>query len=327
MASRSNVTLTLVSAVAPSTFLPVTGLVLPGLLDLQPLSQYIEAIVSFVDHWGWTRIGLIRDDTPYYHYAAELLHKKPSGTTRTIPPGLTVTNIGGNVCSVMRQVKEYGTQIFILSMGGETALLVLEEVGRLGYSWPEYAWIVFSIDITDIGGYPKGVFLIHDCTQISFNHFLNISFGVNLEKFREGKHLNTVSITQLTDTSEGELEIAQYNSTLKQLIITYNLTASGNIPDGRTVVLEYHNSKIGIAVVVIVFVAILTFITIILIAYVYFRDEPEIKATSFSVSLCMFLGCYLMLLFVPFLLMESLPDGQLGLSGALICVVKNEHCN
>jgi amino acid transporter len=132
-------------------------------------------------------------------------------------------------------------------------------------------------------------------------------------------HLNTLSIAQFTDSSEDKTEIAHYNSTLKQLIITYNLTASGNIPDGRTVVLEYHNSKIGIAVVVIVFVAILTFITIILIAYVYFRDEPEIKATSFSVSLCMFLGCYLMLLFVPFLLMESLPDGQLGLSGALIC--------
>jgi hypothetical protein len=205
-----------------------------------------------------------------------------------------------------------------MSMEEDTALLVLEEAEKLGYSWPEYAWIVLG---TQSGSsYPKGVFLVHDFPRISLNHslslFLNGSFGVGLEEFREAKHL---SIAQFTDSSEDKTEIAQYNSTLKQLIITYNLTASGNIPDGRTVVLEYHDSKIGIAVVVIVFVGILTFITIILIAYVYFRNEPEIKATSFSVSLCMFLGCYLMLLFVPFLLMESLPDGQLGLSGDVIC--------
>jgi hypothetical protein len=60
--------------------------------------------------------------------------------------------------------------------------------------------------------------------------------------FREAKHLNTVSLAQFTDSSEDKTEIIQYNSTLKQLIITYNLTASGNIPDGRTVVLEYHDS-------------------------------------------------------------------------------------
>jgi hypothetical protein len=217
----------------------------------------------------------------------------------------------------MRQVKEYGTQIFLLSMGGKTAPLILEEAEKLGYSWPEYAWIVLGSQSGS--SYPKGVFLVHDFPRISLNHFLSFFLNGSLEEFGEAKHLNTVSIAQFTDSSEDKTEIAQYNSTLKQLIITYNLTASGNIPDGRTVVLEYHDSKIGIAVVVIVFVGILTFITIILIAYVYFRNEPEIKATSFSVSLCMFLGCYLMLLFVPFLLMDSLPDGQLGLSGALIC--------
>ena len=78
-------------------------------------------MVNFVDQWEWSRIGLIRDDTPYYHHAAELLHKKLTGTTRTITPVLTVTKVGGT--SVLRQVKDYGTHIFILSMGGDTALL------------------------------------------------------------------------------------------------------------------------------------------------------------------------------------------------------------
>ena len=72
LASWSNLTLTLVAAVAPSTFLPVTNFDLPNLLDIHPLSHYIETIVSFIDAWNWSRIGLIRDDTLYYQYATEI---------------------------------------------------------------------------------------------------------------------------------------------------------------------------------------------------------------------------------------------------------------
>jgi hypothetical protein len=57
------------------------------------------------------------------------------------------------------------TQIFILSMEEDTALLVLEEAEKLGYSWPEYAWIVLG---TQSGSsYPKGVFLVHFFPRIS----------------------------------------------------------------------------------------------------------------------------------------------------------------
>ena len=139
-------------------------------------------MVNFVDQWEWSRIGLIRDDTPYYHHAAELLHKKLTGTTRTITSVLTVTKVGGT--SVLRQVKDYGTHIFILSMGGDTALLVLEEAEKLGYSWPEYAWLVFS---TQSGSsYPKGVFIVSEFLNYFLSLFLNRSFGTNFGEFREG---------------------------------------------------------------------------------------------------------------------------------------------
>ena len=40
------------------------------------------------------------------------------------------------------------------------------------------------------------------------------------------------------------------------------------------------------------------FTTLILVLYIYFRKEPEIKATSFTLSLLMFAGCYLNLLYL-----------------------------
>ena len=38
--------------------------------------------------------------------------------------------------------------------------------------------------------------------------------------------------------------------------------------------------------------------TVILLLYIYYRKEPEIKATSVTLSLLMFLGCYMILLYL-----------------------------
>ena len=64
LASRANLSITLVSAVAPSTFLPATHLALPNLLHINPLTHYVEALAAFLDGLNWTRIGLISDNTP-----------------------------------------------------------------------------------------------------------------------------------------------------------------------------------------------------------------------------------------------------------------------
>ena len=47
------------------------------------------------------------------------------------------------------------------------------------------------------------------------------------------------------------------------------------------------------------------FTTLVLVLYIYFRKEPEIKATSFTLSLLMFAGCYLNLLYLCLLLYSN----------------------
>ena len=127
LASRSNFNLTLVAAIAPSSFVPVTGLSLPTVLVMKPLSHYIEAIVSFVDQWNWTRIGLISDDSLYYQYAAELLLEKLKENNHTeVTPILTVNNNSSIVRSI-QTVKEYNTYIIVVTMKQDHACLVLEE--------------------------------------------------------------------------------------------------------------------------------------------------------------------------------------------------------
>ena len=142
----------------------------------------------------------------------------------------------------------------------------------------------------------------------------------SIVKFREGKRLSNISVVQLVNSSENKLEIVYYEPELKQLNVIHNLSASGNIPHGTTVILEFVDSTARIATILVAFTSIVVFVTTILACYIYFHNEPEIKATSVSVSLSMFLGCYLELLFVPFLLIDAQPDGFLGHNGgSLTC--------
>ena len=46
---------------------------------------------------------------------------------------------------------------------------------------------------------------------------------------------------------------------------------------------------------VVIFCIISITILILMSLFIYYRKEPEIKATSYTLSLCMFVGCYLLL--------------------------------
>ena len=55
---------------------------------------------------------------------------------------------------------------------------------------------------------------------------------------------------------------------------------------------------VAVALIIILLAA---YVTIMLILYILLRKEPEVKATSFSLSLLMFAGCYLILLYLSLL--------------------------
>ena len=129
-----------------------------------------------------------------------------------------------------------------------------------------------------------------------------------------GLRLINISINQLVNSSFQE--ISRYISGKSQLKTLYALSETNNFPQGKTRIVEYRTFKASIVLVSLLFVVILLFLTISLVLYFYFRNEPEVKATSVSVSMCMYLGCYLTLLFVPFLLLDSQPASIVGTAAA-----------
>lgn len=129
--------------------------------------------------------------------------------------------------------------------------------------------------------------------------------GANgLVQFRKGKRLSNISILVVTDNNEVDV-VAYYYSQRKSFKYLAEKEIQ-EIPVGSSV--HYvESSLIHITSVLIVTTLCFSFLTLVLILYVCFRSEKEIKATSVTVSLCMFTGCYLLLLHVYLLLIAYQP--------------------
>ena len=136
----------------------------------------------------------------------------------------------------------------------------------------------------------------------------NVSFtgATGFVTFRNGQRVTTINVVQVINDTE--LVIASYDPEFMQLTTHIDILASGTGPRGSRLVIHTESTTAEIVVIVIIFFFCFFFISAVLILFICFRKESEIKSTSFTVSLCMFLGCYLMLLQTPVVLVETQPS-------------------
>jgi hypothetical protein len=346
LASRSNLRLMLVAAVAPSTSIPVSNLALSNLLDMRPLSHYIEALVSFLDHLNWTRVGLLTDNTHYYQYAAQLLEERIMlDPKNTVIPSVRITD---NV--ILRAFKDYETRIIVVLMDWETRCSILREAQKLHFNWPEYSLIVLDLEASsrtracEETYYELAVITLtesssdaeHSTSPSSGGSSFNIisasisallyAVGSNYSflgeenpvDIRDNKRLTNISFAQVFNGHRQE--VARYHSESQHLVLFPNTSLTSDVvPRGSTLVVEYVPSVAHNTFVMLSIVSCSTLVSVVFILYVCFHKEPEIKATSVAVSLCMFLGCYLLLLFLPVLLIDAQPVSRLPYPEEFIC--------
>ena len=133
--------------------------------------------------------------------------------------------------------------------------------------------------------------------------------GVNgTVKFREGKRLTDIVVTQIeSDSSMIRKEIGLYQAQSQHLSIDNSFLAASNKPRGTILIrnIQDLNLEVHQTLVMLVFAFSFIFITTVFILYIIFRKEKEIKATSVTISMCMFLGCYILVLYLPLLLFSE----------------------
>ena len=99
-----------------------------------------------------------------------------------------------------------------------------------------------------------------------------------------------------------QILIGNVYSNFSTTSISLNKSILDTIPTDELPVVSTDDPPIGYTIGIALLIMLITiFVTILLILYISFRKQPEIKATSFTLSLFMFAGCYISLLYLSFL--------------------------
>ena len=103
-------------------------------------------------------------------------------------------------------------------------------------------------------------------------------------------------------------------------ILENDLFNVATIPRDKVFTVYDGITDLSVIFVLSIFAVCIIIVTVTLILYVYFHKEPEIRATSVTLSLCMFLGCYILLLYIPLLLIKA-QSSEFTLLADVICML------
>ena len=358
-ASRSNISVTQVVSILSPNIWPLEDLGYSNVVDMNPLSHYIDAITSLIDRLDWTYIGLMTDSTNYQLYAAELLLKKLHSIPElTVSPYVRLGLSNEDYIRALQQVKQYQTRLIIMMASEEAACTVLEYALQYDFTWPEYAWIVYNIQSSECAIAMEGVILLNkeqtniddlqpqewinevldvyyvsstfsSPTVLNKSRYLSLLYdsvlavalaeqlnftdatfpGISGQvQIREGKRLSNISIIHIQNYSN--YEIGYYDTASEELYTLEDSIPFKVVTIPRDSVLSVHDgiTDLDVIFVMIAFAVCIGIVTVTLILYAYLHNEQEVKATSVTLSTCMFLGCYISLLFVPLVFMEDQPE-------------------
>lgn len=117
--------------------------------------------------------------------------------------------------------------------------------------------------------------------SIHFNNNSEVRTGVDIFQAKNG-----------TPVHEG-----YYNPTWKNITFMGSLLDS-SLPSDKHEIITDRASIIYTSILSLVLLVCVIVVTLIIVLYMYYRKEPEIKSTSVTLSLLMFLGCYIIFFYL-----------------------------
>ena len=300
-----------------------------------------KGVLSLLQDAKWTRIGMITE--PFYNAdVGRILLKELSANGVYIHSYIEV-NRHHHPHHVVRYVQQSAVRVILISVLSSEFICEALQYALLRYNmtWPNNAWLIyghFAMDLLNANSCClqclEGVILINQDFQQSFGGTAKIVHsGIILDSISALKHaleqtnysprdlnLSAVSFSGITgriDFSndhyiERNMIISQIIASKEVYVATFYATnnsihISNRIQSGSisTELPKIYPNTIPLSFACTSITVFTIIVTIVLFLYLCYRNEQEIKATSVSLSLLMFLGCYLLLLFLVLLAVES----------------------
>ena len=158
--------------------------------------------------------------------------------------------------------------------------------------------------------------------KISFYTRVPLSFGDSIgQPILNVSHSTPSEIDIIQVKRCREILLGRYTAQLRKVVFT-NTTFTNESPSDLLPVHVTGGSTaytVGLSFEIIISTLI---VTSFLFLYIVYRNEPEIKSTSLSLSLFMFFGCYLTLVYLILLLISDQPNDTIDLSFyAQLCIL------
>lgn len=293
-----------------------------GLLQLALLSRKIVSMLSehmflsssgiaralgaLTQHFNWNRLLIVADlSNPYFLHTAEEFYKviRPTSSEVTY---VQLQN-DGDIHDLVNRIEKENLKIIVLSVRPSIASKLLCIVQEKEWFWPNYAWIVHSIDLDKAtctcNSDEIGILSIKDHGFSSYNTSFIHSMTYSTENTIFYSLADIQVLPPMVEIAiHGGVRIATYsfeNGTLSSIDIT------GSIPS------DLPPEYIAVGFIVLYYFCIafcfLT-VTVNFILYIYFRNEPTVKASSVPLSILIFIGCYLLLIYINDLMFLILPS-------------------
>ena len=288
-------------------------------------SMLVDSIFALVKSINGNSVGVVTDSqSSYYTRLSRELLSRVEFTNLTV-------SIDTND-SVINDIVSANAKAVFLSMSASISTQLLCQAFSKGLTWPHYAWIVHRFQFDSLQWWRnvnsdcnssdifENVFIVQPTAQQQRE-----DSGSNGDSSRDFQIMNRLNrqlynaiwalsslVAVRTDQFSGrsdfdsdnfqrsDTSIYQVLNGSPELVAVFNGTSNilNNLNLNSLKVTEHNvilRRLLPTCVIIstlIVFCFILN--TVLMVLYVYFRKEPDIKATSMSLSLLIFVGCYLL---------------------------------
>jgi len=288
-----------------------------GEIFVDHLAQFASFSVEFVLASGlreftrrlrWRRLAFVADFT-----SAPSLHLKEEVSSIFKDSGVNIRyyRAGFNSTNTLMKIKRQKYKIIIVSLPLGTLYEFMSERLKLGMYWPEYAWIILGKEKQTARNQSSlnEVFVFQPEIGETASK-ANITVSVSHNKFRTLNYNSNITTIcpQIRQKSYSVhiYQVGKTNTNLTNFSLAQNLTpfTLSHIPADKSL----ETSLLWYTIFSFIYFPVFIVLIITTVLYFKFRNRPGIKATSVSLNVFIFIGCYLLLTYNVALNMNVLPN-------------------
>ena len=315
------------------------------------ISILTDSILAFLKEISPKKIEIIAEiKQPYYLMVSnEISAKVNTSLNQNV-------HINNELFSVIAdRIFASNAHVILLSVGPSTAIPMLCEAYKRGLTWPKYAWILHSYRLDDllqssesnegcsVQKILEGIFVFQLTKEESNFNPKSAHHNMYINPYADLLYDSVRSLISFAENRSSSHFNSHFNHESSKVYIYHNINGMASLNgifDGTshtlTATREINFTDYDLPVVyrpaslvpyllplpVISF----AFNTILLILYIVFRNEPNIKSTSVSLSVMIFIGCYILIAFILVVMLSELYPFdqcmlQIWLSGLSISLI------